>query len=179
MTTGLFHFTKTMWFPSYSGVLWSIGVELWFCVLFPFLLLAMHKWKPYPILGICFFVSVIIKIIGLKIAGGIINHISDNVLGDLMYFAAGMTVAYLYANNMRRSVRSALLIGGTYGIFADFISMDWSNVGYFELPARLPLYVISLLIFTVGSSVVLLELLYAKTKFCFSCLPTVRYNSSA
>jgi len=97
-----FVFKKESFLPASNWVLWSLGVEIWFSILFPFLVYAIHKIGWRKTLIIVLFISLAVRLEGrwyLPVIGdrhAVLNFISDSVLGRLDEFMLGMLGAYLY-----------------------------------------------------------------------------------
>jgi peptidoglycan/LPS O-acetylase OafA/YrhL len=118
LTTVLFNFTNDMWFPRYNWVLWSLGIEIWFSIIFPFLIIAIKKYGMLNILFIVLIVSLLTRIIGnsaiYDIGNPFLNPVKDSLLGRLDEFLWGIFVCYIYVNKIelisKLNVKIALLI---------------------------------------------------------------------
>jgi len=104
MATITFNFTLDEWYPRYNWVLWSLGIEVWFSIIFPFLILAIHKFGIIKVLIATYIVSLITRIIGndeiFTINGPYLNPVRDSLLGRLDEFLLGMYLCYLYTNKL-------------------------------------------------------------------------------
>lgn len=92
--------TKNSFFPPINGPFWSLGIEIWFCLFFPWILIAMKKYGiPRTVMAIIVF-SFAVRIPGAYASFGNIhvNPLKDSVLARLDDFAIGMLIAWLYAN---------------------------------------------------------------------------------
>jgi len=93
---------KESFFPESNWVLWSLGVEIWFSILFPFIVYVIHRIGWRKTLIIVLFVSLTARLAGrwyLPVVGDrvtTLNFISDSLLGRLDEFILGMLGAYLY-----------------------------------------------------------------------------------
>lgn len=93
-----------MWFPSYNGVLWSIGIEIWFSVFFPFIVISFNKFKPLKIFLIISACSLLIRGIGYSNdfftlgANLHLNALKDSLVGRLDDFVLGMLLAHFYVS---------------------------------------------------------------------------------
>lgn len=98
-----FSFSATTFSPTGTNwVLWSLGVEIWFSVLFPVVLwfIKAAGWRN-GLLAIVL-ASVATRIIGQLVATDLprtqLNFISDSVFGRLDEFVLGMFAAHLYTH---------------------------------------------------------------------------------
>jgi len=105
----LFNFTSDMWFPSYNWVLWSLGIEVWFSIIFPFLIISIRKFGIFKVLLIVLIVSLITRIIGnaeiYYIGSPLLNPVKDSLLGRLDEFLWGMFLCYLFVNKRNLSTK--------------------------------------------------------------------------
>lgn len=102
MATVTFNFTLDEWYPRYNWVLWSLGIEVWFSIVFPFLILAIDKFGIHKVLITTLIVALITRIIGndeiFSIEGPYLNPVRDSLPGRLDEFLLGMFLCYLYTN---------------------------------------------------------------------------------
>lgn len=133
-----FTFSATTFSPSGTNwVLWSLGVEIWFSVLFPFVFWFVRSmgWRNGLIAIVV--VSVFTRIVGQLVAADLprtqLNFISDSVIGRLDEFALGMFAAHLYVHKKR------VMSGGVSVLLAAplmFVGMHlWSSWMKGELPS--------------------------------------------
>jgi peptidoglycan/LPS O-acetylase OafA/YrhL len=117
--TFTFPFFKETFQPRPNGTLWSIGVEVWFSLAFPFLVLLARR------IGVLRFVALgIVVALGTRtLAYGFglgtqttktLNTLADSLLGRMDDFALGMGAAALFASGWRA-------IGPAVGAFAAFV----------------------------------------------------------
>lgn len=118
MLTVTFNFTRDMWHPSYNAVLWSIGVEVWFSILFPFLIILVNRIGLKRLFVIVLVLSLVVRFAGVWFPIFELTHPSprfnvmkDSVLGRLDDFLVGMLICYLYVRGIReRGVRAPWLV---------------------------------------------------------------------
>jgi len=119
-STGLFHFVPLYFWPGSNPVLWSLGTEIWFAVLFPLVAAMFLRLGAMRSLIACLVFSLAVRFIAVlcfhgPIAEMHINPFKDNIFGRLDDFALGMFVAHLYAH-VRISGKylglACLVIGG-------------------------------------------------------------------
>lgn len=99
-----FIFSRETFFPSINWVLWSLGVELWFSLLFPVVVIAIDRLGWRKIL-----VIVMIAALAVRFAGQIVvptnprrvlNFISDSLFGRLDEFILGMLGAWVFSRRL-------------------------------------------------------------------------------
>lgn len=128
------------WFPAINGAFWTLFVEIWFCVLFPFLV----KWSVrYGILRVL--VPVFAAAFAFRLAGAYVpfvnihaNPVKDFVLARMDDFFVGMLVAWFYAKGGVRLPRWSLLLGAGFLMASAFL---WD----LRVQDRLPLAVVPFL----------------------------------
>ncbi|MFQ5466486.1 MAG: acyltransferase family protein [Thermodesulfobacteriota bacterium] len=107
MVTATFNFTRDMWFPKYNGVLWSIGIEIWFSLLFPVLLLLGRRLGLVRLFVVVAAIGLATRFLGViywehfPIDSLHFNPIKDSVLGRMDDFVLGMLAAGLYVKRLR------------------------------------------------------------------------------
>lgn len=94
-------FSVEEFFPKLNGPYWSLSVEIWFSVLFPFVLIALAK---YGFRGVG--VAIIVLAFGIRVMGADfafrdqhINPVKDFVLARLDDFFVGMLLAFWHAHD--------------------------------------------------------------------------------
>jgi peptidoglycan/LPS O-acetylase OafA/YrhL len=100
-------------FPAINGAFWTLFVEIWFCVLFPFLV----RWAlRYGIRRVL--MPVLVVAFAFRFAGAYVpfvnihaNPVKDFVLARMDDFFVGMVVAWFYAHGQLPRLRGAVLIG--------------------------------------------------------------------
>jgi len=149
-----FPFSQQTFFPVSNGILWSIGIEIWFSALFPLLIFLVHRfgWKPF--LVAVFLLSFATRLAGQILLcqvdyGLILNSISDSVLGRLDDFVLGMLLAHLITRpeSHRLFTLTNMLIGVLGIVFTTELWGTWLGKGLpswsaslFSLPLNLSLF---------------------------------------
>jgi peptidoglycan/LPS O-acetylase OafA/YrhL len=109
MGTVTFNFTSDMWAPKYNWVLWSLGIEIWFSVVFPFIVLAVTRWGIGPVFLIVLIVSLGTRVAGseMSFAGNnlVLNPIKDSLPARLDEFLWGYLLCHLYVNHSQDLIR--------------------------------------------------------------------------
>jgi peptidoglycan/LPS O-acetylase OafA/YrhL len=134
----LFVFSPQGFMPPSNIVLWSVGVEIWFSVLFPVLVLAIRRWEIGTVtiatLAICY--AFILTGGAIPISGaGALRPFTMGLFGTCYEFVLGMLVCDLYARRLdvRRTPASSLLtllLGLLLGVLALYLMHNaaWSAV---------------------------------------------------
>ncbi|MBB6092861.1 peptidoglycan/LPS O-acetylase OafA/YrhL [Povalibacter uvarum] len=112
--TCTYPFVPGMFYPPGNWVMWSLGAEIWFSVLFPLVVIGVRKlgWRKGLVLALI--LALVVRIGGQLMIGSAatpLNPISDSVIGRLDEFVIGMFAAHLYRNGFRAHA-SHLWIGG-------------------------------------------------------------------
>ncbi len=103
--TGIFTFTERHFFPDANFVLWSLGLELLFSLLFPFILICMQKFGVWKMItGLCI-VALIARIFGVfmiqevgaaELFPGTTTPAFNHIFCRIDDFVLGMGLAVLY-----------------------------------------------------------------------------------
>ncbi|MFH0945041.1 MAG: acyltransferase [Planctomycetota bacterium] len=112
MGTGTFNFVEDLYYPPYNWVLWSLGLEIWFSVLFPLLVRLYLRFGIGRLLLSVMALSLATRIFGEFHYGGAFHQdphldpIKDSFIGRLDEFVLGMALCHLY---VKRGALSAPL----------------------------------------------------------------------
>jgi peptidoglycan/LPS O-acetylase OafA/YrhL len=125
----LFNFTSSMWFPKGNWVLWSLGIEVWFSVVFPFVILGIYKFGMKKVLCFSLIIAFFVRCIGntelFSIGNPYLNPVRDSLAGRFDEFVWGIFLCHLYVNKiefMRKiSNRMSLIISILFIIAACFL----------------------------------------------------------
>jgi peptidoglycan/LPS O-acetylase OafA/YrhL len=106
MFTVTFNFTQETYIPSYNYVLWSLGIEVLFSLIFPFLVWIIFKKGIIKFCVAVFYLSFIVRTISCfypnyNVAPHL-NMIKDSLFGRLDDFATGMFLCHLFVTNWKQ-----------------------------------------------------------------------------
>ncbi|WP_247493796.1 acyltransferase [Bradyrhizobium sp. 142] len=124
----LFIFVPHGFMPPSNPVLWSVGVEIWFSLLFPLLILLIARWSLERLALLSVVVCSAFVVAGNLIAVdriGIFRPFVGGIFGSCYQFIFGMLVCDLYVKSrdsasLRRFYSHGLLPGGLLMIAAIF-----------------------------------------------------------
>lgn len=116
MGTATFNFVEDLYYPPYNWVLWSLGLEIWFSVLFPALVRLTRRFGVGRLLAVVVLLSLATRIVGEHRYGDSfnlqLNPLKDSFLGRLDEFVLGMAVCSLYVRRGQLAHPLALLSCG-------------------------------------------------------------------
>ncbi|WBL82517.1 acyltransferase [Bradyrhizobium xenonodulans] len=126
----LFVFSPHGFMPPSNVVLWSVGVEIWFSLLFPVLILAIRRWGIGTIVVATLAASSIFIFIGgsIPIANvGSFRPFTSGIFGSCYQFVLGMLVCDLYVRQLEKLKRPtsslpSLLAGLVLGVLGLYLS---------------------------------------------------------
>ncbi len=88
--TVTFNFFPDTFMPIHNWVLWSLGIEVWFSLLFPFLLPVHRRW-PVATLAVAVVLALAMRYAGtVPFNGNVLNWIADSLPARLPDFLTGM-----------------------------------------------------------------------------------------
>ena len=158
--TGTFNFNPDTYLPFNNWVLWSLGLEILFSVLFPFLVVLAARFSVGRLLVATLLLSLAVRYAGNQDTWPnlVLNPVKDSIFGRLDDFVVGMWLCQLYLAPPARKFSPAALL--TLGVLA--ILLTCSCWDYLEL-GMLPLSVQPLLnnLFQLGTGCVVFALLTA------------------
>lgn len=119
-----FPFFSRTFQPRLNGALWSVGVEFWFSVSFPFLVLLVRRIGMARFVAGAVAVALTTRYLAYAHHLGVqntktLNTLADSLLGRIDDFALGMAAATLYVRGYR-GIRPAV------GAAAAFMLFTWS-----------------------------------------------------
>ena len=144
MFTVTFNFTKSTFIPSYNYVLWSLGIEVLFSVIFPLLIWIIVKKGIIKFCFVVCYMSFTIRLISCFYPNYYLaphlNMIKDSLFGRLDDFAVGMLICHWYVTNWKQQwfekyslalfLSSLVII--TFGCnFSDYVFLRYLSP-YFE-----------------------------------------------
>jgi peptidoglycan/LPS O-acetylase OafA/YrhL len=133
--------TSMVWFgvdpprPPSNTPLWSLRVELWFCLLMPLILLALKRMRAEALLLAVIAFSTSIHMLAFAFEMKYRSPIMTSIAGMLQEFVIGMCIARWYAIGMPGK-RSGLLLPFSVAMFvAGTMLSQYSQ--YYGLPAHI------------------------------------------
>lgn len=132
MMTVTFNFSKEFFTPWYNSDLWSIGLEIWFSILFPFFVIMARKAGIRRLFIIVAVVSLTVRLVGAampeyEIGGSFYSVIRDSIIGRMDDFILGMLICDLYVKGVRLKnfAKPWLLVAVGFGLL--FIGANMWN----------------------------------------------------
>jgi peptidoglycan/LPS O-acetylase OafA/YrhL len=104
--TFTFPFFPDLWQPRVNGLLWSIGVEFWFSLIFPLLVLLIRRIGMARFVGLAFAVALGTRYLAYAHHLGnqnsrTLNTLADSLPGRIDNFALGMAAATLFVGGWK------------------------------------------------------------------------------
>ena len=94
MITGTFPFFPGTFYPRMNLVLWTLGLEIWFSILFPFLLMTIDRFGLRRTVTVTLALSLLTRFVGIgesfRVPHYTVNYVKDSILGRLDDFVLGM-----------------------------------------------------------------------------------------
>ncbi len=107
LLTVTFNFTKETFIPQQNYVLWSLGIEVLFSIVFPLLVWLIVKKGIVKFCGFVFYLSFMVRVISVfypeYIVAPHLNLIKDSLFGRLDDFATGMLICHWFVTNWKQS----------------------------------------------------------------------------
>lgn len=137
LLTATFNFTKETWGPKYNVVLWSIGLEIWFSLLFPFLIIAARRVGVKRLFIYAALIAVVVRLLGtgnayFEVGSPYHNPLKDSLPGRIDDFVLGMLLCEAYVKRFREApARSPLLwlLAGTAIVWVGCSLWDHTLLG--------------------------------------------------
>lgn len=129
LSTFTFVFERPTFMPKYNMVLWSLGVEVWFSVLFPFLVLAWQRFGARRVVSLVLGFCLAVRLYAIHLDGpAVLHYIKDGIGGRLDDFVVGMLLAHLYV----KKPLSSRTLSGTAVLFGfvllNVCALLWDNL---------------------------------------------------
>ncbi len=160
VATFTFVFSGRHFFVHCNAVLWSLGVEFWFSVAFPLLLIAFRRIGALPVTLAVGAVAFVVRYHPATLWNGeptFLLPAANGPFGRLDDFVVGMAICGVYVRRplASRATSTCAFVAGA--ALLTFASLAWDNV----LAARLPFVVSAELndVLLVGFALLLLGLL--------------------
>lgn len=129
-----FNFTSDMWFPRQNWVLWSLGIEFWFSIIFPVLILSIQRFGIAKVFLLVLVVSLATRLYGNPDIPLVVplHPVRDSLLGRLDEFFWGIVVCHFYINKPELTGRLTpllmLLLGSLFALSACWL-WDYTRMG--------------------------------------------------
>ncbi|MDF2437262.1 MAG: hypothetical protein K0Q95_1638 [Bacteroidota bacterium] len=169
MFTFTFNFSKETFIPPHNYVLWSLGIEVLFSLVFPFLVFFIKSKGMKNFAIVVFLLSFLVRVIShffpeYQVAPHL-SMIKDSIAGRLDDFAAGMIIGHLWTIKWKQSwfetnseflFFSSLLIITVGFYFSDYVFLKY-----------VPLWTEPFIntVFQIGFGAMTFALLYMRANF--------------
>ncbi|WP_281973235.1 acyltransferase family protein [Ruegeria faecimaris] len=118
-----------LFFPPMNPPLWSLGIEIWFSILFPAILILMRYLGIANASALLIILSLAVNVYGsveFQVNGKYLNSVSDTLPGRLSDFCIGMLAAHFWIhvtddNHALALKRRILLPSGVLMIYLSFV----------------------------------------------------------
>lgn len=143
-----FNYSTKLFFPKPNWVMWSLGIEVWFSVIFPILVVTIKRYGMLKNVIAVMLLSLIVRMYGVLnpifSVNVYLSIMRDSIIGRLDDFVLGMVLAHFYVHKdnlklilTQHKVTSGLL--GIMGFIFLFIAGNlWDNAAtsnrYFYIP---------------------------------------------
>ncbi|MBS0514738.1 MAG: acyltransferase [Proteobacteria bacterium] len=135
LLTCLFNFTNVTFMPELNAALWSLGIEIWFSLLFPFFVICISRISWRRALPGILLAALFVRLLGEASRSfslgdyDILNPVKDSVIGRMDDFVIGMGIAALHARGYRVAHPGRVLILGLAALTATFTYADYCFSG--------------------------------------------------
>jgi peptidoglycan/LPS O-acetylase OafA/YrhL len=136
----LFTFAPHGFEPHLNPPLWSLGVEIWFSILFPVMILAFRRWGAARTILATTLLSLLSRTAGLTLGHGQpILPLTMGLTASLEIFAVGMALAEAYVAGIRVRRPRLVTLAGALVLAAAILAGDrlgsWIQVPFADLLA--------------------------------------------
>ena len=134
----LFAFAPHGFQPHLNPPLWSLGVEIWFSILFPLMVLAFRRWGMVRTILATTVLSLVSRTLGLAPAQPI-QPLTMGLTANLEIFAVGMALAQAYVAGIRVRWPRLVTLGGALFLVLSVVAGErlgrWIQVPFSDLLA--------------------------------------------
>jgi peptidoglycan/LPS O-acetylase OafA/YrhL len=136
----LFTFAPHGFEPHLNPPLWSLGVEIWFSILFPAMVLAFRRWGAARTILAATVLSLVSRTAGLTLGHGEpILPLTTGLTANLEIFAVGMALARAYVAGIRVSRPRLVTLAGALILAATIVAGErlgsWMQVPFADFLA--------------------------------------------
>lgn len=136
----LFTFAPHGFQPHLNPPLWSLGVEIWFSILFPAMILAFRRWGPVRTLLAATALSWVSRGLGLALSPGHpILPLTMGLTANLEIFALGMALAQAYVVGIRVRWPQLVTLGGAALVALSLVTAEaagrWVQIPFADVVA--------------------------------------------
>ena len=169
LLTLTFNFHIDTFLPSVNVVLWSLGIEFWFSVIFPALALAIAKYGWRRTAAAVFVMAIGVRVAALFLpqanfmGNPSLNIVANSLPGRLDDFFVGMALAAFYAEGRRVAAPIWTFLLGVVLLTLTCIFHDMSRAGYIASWA----HVFAGTVFQIGAAAVIMAALSMKNFRCY------------
>jgi peptidoglycan/LPS O-acetylase OafA/YrhL len=164
MITATFNFTVDMWLPKYNPLLWSIGIEIWFCVLFPVFVVITGRTGIFKLFVALSAMALAVRYAGVHYESFFLidspyqNALKDSLAGRIDDFALGMLIAVIYVRRLGSEPLKRPLIYLALGLLAIAFGCSLWDM---RVTGTLPAFIVPLInnVFHAGFFLVIVSLL--------------------
>ena len=136
LLTLTFNFSADTFMPEVNFVLWSLGVEVWFSLIFPFLVASIERFG-WGMVGACVFaVAITLRALGAPTDDSVVGHsvpfinpLKDSIVGRLDDFFVGMALAAIHGAGFRCTSPRAVAVAGFLACTAAAALVDFAATG--------------------------------------------------
>ena len=134
----LFTFAPHGFEPHLNPPLWSLGVEIWFSILFPAVILAFRRWGPLRTILAATALAWLSRSLGLALS---LDHpnlpLTRGLTANLEVFAVGMALAQAYVTGIRLRWPRLVTFGGAaliaLALLAAQVAGPWFEVVFTDV----------------------------------------------
>ncbi|GGE99170.1 hypothetical protein GCM10011611_00880 [Aliidongia dinghuensis] len=122
----LFTFAPHGFEPHLNPPLWSLGVEIWFSILFPAMIIAFRRWGAVRTILSATVLSLVSRALGIALSPAHpIQPLTMGLTANLEIFAVGMALAEAYVAGIRVRWPRLVTLGGALILALGMTAAHW------------------------------------------------------